>query len=65
MRKIRGENTGKIWNGRMQVQGHAMEMNFNKLCGDVAGPDLANPSEYRQLIGALIFIVKTRSEVLQ
>lgn len=24
-----------------------MEMNFKKLCGEVAGPDLANPSEYR------------------
>ena len=36
-----------------------MEINFKKLCGYVAGPDLVNPSEYRQLIGALMFLVNT------
>jgi len=40
-----------------------MEMNFKKLCGDVVGPDLANPSEYRQLIGALMFLLNTRSDI--
>jgi len=37
-----------------------MEMNFKKLCGDVVGPNLENPSRYRQLIGALMFLVNTR-----
>ena len=32
-----------------------MELNFKKLCGSAAGPDLGNPSESRQLIGALMF----------
>ena len=32
-----------------------MELNFKKLCESVARPDLGNPSEYRQLMGALIF----------
>eukprot|EP00253_Pinus_taeda_P002308 PITA_02308 len=27
-----------------------MELNFKKLCGSDAGPELANPSEYRQLL---------------
>eukprot|EP00253_Pinus_taeda_P023968 PITA_23968 len=36
-----------------------MEMNFKKLCGDATGLDLANSFEYRQLIGALIFLVNT------
>eukprot|EP00253_Pinus_taeda_P032018 PITA_32018 len=39
-----------------------MDMNFKKLCGDVAGPDLGNPSEYRQLIRALMFLVNTRTD---
>jgi len=40
-----------------------MEMNFKKLCIDVVGPDLANIYEYRQLIGALMFLVNTRSNI--
>eukprot|EP00253_Pinus_taeda_P002672 PITA_02672 len=40
-----------------------MEMNFKKLCGEVAGPDLVNPSEYRQLIGALMFLVNTYLDI--
>lgn len=28
-----------------------IELNFKKLCGSVVGPGLANPSEYRQLVG--------------
>ena len=35
-----------------------MELNFKKLCGSVVGPNLGNPSEYRQLVGALMFFVK-------
>ena len=31
-----------------------MELNFKKLCGCVARPDLGNPTEYRQLVGALM-----------
>jgi len=40
-----------------------MEMNFKKLCEDVVGPDLANPSEYEQRIGALIFLVNTHLDI--
>lgn len=40
-----------------------MEMNFKKLCGDDAGPDLANPSEYKQWIGALMLLVNTRMDI--
>eukprot|EP00253_Pinus_taeda_P032247 PITA_32247 len=39
------------------------EMNFKKLCGDVVGPNLANPSENRQLIEALMFLLNTRSDI--
>eukprot|EP00253_Pinus_taeda_P017331 PITA_17331 len=35
------------------------EMNFKKLCGEAARLDMANPSEYRELIGALMFLVNT------
>ena len=38
-------------------------MNFKKLCGEFAGLDLANPSEYRHLIGALMFLVNTYSDI--
>lgn len=37
-----------------------MEMNFKKLCGEDVGLDLTNPSKYRDFIGAMIFLVKTR-----
>lgn len=40
-----------------------MEMNFKKLCGDVVGPDLANPFKYLQLIGTLMFLVNTRPDI--
>eukprot|EP00253_Pinus_taeda_P005896 PITA_05896 len=40
-----------------------MEMNFKKLCKDAAGPDLANPFEYQQLIGALMFLVNTCPDI--
>jgi len=40
-----------------------MEMNFKTLCDEATGPDLANPSEYRQLIGALMFLVNTRPDI--
>ena len=36
-----------------------MELNFKKLSGSVARPVLANPTEYRQLVGALMFLVNT------
>ena len=32
---------------------------FGKLSGSVARPVLANPTEYRQLVGALMFLVNT------
>lgn len=40
-----------------------MEINFTKLCGDVVGPDLENPSQYGQLIGALMFLVNTHPDI--
>eukprot|EP00253_Pinus_taeda_P028057 PITA_28057 len=40
-----------------------MELNFKKLCGSVVGPELANPIEYRQLVGALMFLVNSRPDI--
>jgi len=40
-----------------------MEMNFKKLCRNVVGPDLENSSQYRQLIGALMFLVNTCTNI--
>eukprot|EP00253_Pinus_taeda_P035948 PITA_35948 len=40
-----------------------MELNFNKLCGSAVGPELGNASEYRQLIGALMFLVNSRLDI--
>ena len=40
-----------------------MELNFKKLSGNAAGPVLANPTEYCQLVGALMFLVNTRPDV--
>lgn len=40
-----------------------MEMNVKKLCGEAAGPDLVNPSKYRRLIGATMFLVNTRPDI--
>eukprot|EP00253_Pinus_taeda_P029746 PITA_29746 len=39
------------------------ELNFKKLCGSVAGPELANPTEYRQLVGAMMFLVNSRPDI--
>jgi len=40
-----------------------MELNFKKLCGSAIGPELANSSEYRQLVGALMFLVNSRLDI--
>ena len=40
-----------------------MELNFKKLCGNAARPVLANPTEYRQLVGALMLLVNSRLDV--
>lgn len=40
-----------------------MEMNFKKLCREATRPNLANSTEYRQLIGVLIFLVNTRLDI--
>jgi len=37
-----------------------MELNFKKLCGSAVGLELGNAYEYRQLIGALVFLVNSR-----
>eukprot|EP00253_Pinus_taeda_P001609 PITA_01609 len=41
----------------------SMELNLKKLCGSAAGPELGNASEYRQLIGAPMFLVKSRPDI--
>ena len=40
-----------------------MELNFKKLSGSAARLVLANPTEYRQLIGGLMFLVNTYLDV--
>ena len=41
----------------------SMEFNFKKLYGNTARLVLANPTEYRQLVGALMFLVSSRLDV--
>ena len=40
-----------------------MELNFKKLCGSAAGRDVGNPFEYRQLVGAVMFLVNSRLDI--
>ena len=40
-----------------------MELNLKKLCGSAAGPVLGDASEYRQLIGALLFLLNSRPDI--
>jgi len=40
-----------------------MELNFKKLCGSVARPELENSSKYRQLVGSLMFLVNPRPDI--
>ena len=40
-----------------------MELNFKKLSGSAAEPVLTNPTEYLQLVGALMFLVNTCLDV--
>eukprot|EP00253_Pinus_taeda_P018123 PITA_18123 len=40
-----------------------IELNFKKLCKHVVGPKLANPSEYGQLVGALILLVNSHPDI--
>ena len=40
-----------------------MELNFKKLSGSAARPVLANHTKYRQLVGALMFLVNTHPVV--
>jgi len=40
-----------------------MEMNVKKLCGDVVGLDLANPSKHHQLVWALMFLMNTCADI--
>ena len=41
----------------------SMELNFKNLCGNATGPELGNDFEYRQLIGALMFLVNTHTDI--
>ena len=40
-----------------------MELNFKKLSGSTARPMLENPTKYRQLVGALMFLGNTRPDI--
>ena len=40
-----------------------MELNFKKLFGSPVGSKMENPTDYRQLIGALMFLVNSRPDV--
>jgi len=40
-----------------------MELNFKKLCGSAARSELGNASEFRQLIVALMFLVKSCPDI--
>ena len=40
-----------------------MELNFRKLSGNAVGPALENPTEYQQLVGALMFLVNSCPDV--
>ena len=40
-----------------------IELNFKKFSGSATGPVLSNPTEYRQLVGALMFLVNTRPHI--
>ena len=40
-----------------------MELNFKKLCGNVARPNLGNPSEFHHLIIALMFLVNSHPDI--
>ena len=38
-------------------------MELKKSCRSVVGPDLGNPSEYRQLVGSLMFLVNSHPDI--
>ena len=40
-----------------------MELNFKKLSGNAVRLVLENPTEYRQLVGALMFLVNSRPDI--
>jgi len=40
-----------------------MELDFKKLSGSAAGPVLQNATEYRQLVGAIMFLVNSRPDI--
>lgn len=41
----------------------SMELNFKKLCGNYVGFGLANPTEYHQLVGVLMFLVNSCPDI--
>ena len=49
--------------GMVDCKSVSMELNFKKLSGSAVGLVLANPTKYRQLVGALMFLVNTRLDV--
>jgi len=40
-----------------------MQLNFQRLCGTVAGIKFTNPYAYRQLVGGLMFLVKSYPDI--
>eukprot|EP00253_Pinus_taeda_P004447 PITA_04447 len=41
----------------------SMELDFKKISGSAAGPVLRNATEYRQLVGELMFLVNSRPDI--
>ena len=52
-----------MWDGGLQVCVYSNGTQLQEASGSVVGPELANPSEYRQLVGALMFLVNSRPDI--
>ena len=62
-RKICCEDTQEIGMVDCKSMPTPMELNFKKLSGSAAGPELGNPTEYQQLVGGLMFLVNSSPNV--
>ena len=49
--------------GMVDCKSVSTPMELKKLSGSTAGPVLSNPTEYRQLVGALMFLVNTCPDI--
>ena len=52
-----------MWDGGLHVCVYSDGTQLKNICGSVVGPRLANPFEYRQLVGALMFLVNSRFNI--